>query len=156
MFQCLDGAVTWQSVFGQTGLSNLGVRALAVDEVLRTLYAGTDNGVAELNSYALPTSAVEPGISGGLALAVWPNPAFTSILHLAFTLPRAGHVRLAIYDLAGQRVRVLADRLVGAGAHAETWDGLDARGRALAAGVYFARIESAHGAQAKRVTLLGN
>lgn len=59
----------------------------------------------------------------------------------AFTLPQAGDVRLALYDLAGRRVRELAAGPMAAGDHAITWDGRDARGLQVARGGYIARLE---------------
>ena len=81
-----------------------------------------------------------------------PNPASHAAL-LAFTLPRAGSVRLAILDAAGRRVRVLADGVQDAGPHALTWDLRNEAGRAVAAGLYFARLETSVGARTQRLAV---
>jgi hypothetical protein len=57
---------------------------------------------------------------------------------LAVTLPRAGHLRIELFNVTGRRVRRLADRTFDAGRHDIAWDGRDDAGRA-ANGVYFAR-----------------
>jgi hypothetical protein len=74
-----------------------------------------------------------------LALAASPNPSIGAT-KIAFDLPRAGHATLAIYDLAGRRVRSLMDGARAAGRYSETWDGRGERGSAVA-GVYFVRLE---------------
>jgi hypothetical protein len=50
---------------------------------------------------------------------------------------------LALYDLRGREVRVLADGAFPAGPQALSFDGRDLHGRQLAAGVYFARLDAA-------------
>jgi hypothetical protein len=70
-----------------------------------------------------------------------PNP-FSSATVLRFDLPRPAAVRLRIYDVAGRAVRTLVDRPVEPGRHEVRWEGRDDRGRAVAGGVYFARLET--------------
>lgn len=69
-----------------------------------------------------------------------PNP-FNPMTWVRFELPRAGHVDLAVYDLAGRRVRTL----LGASQPAEQairvqWDGRDDRGEPVRSGVYICRL----------------
>jgi hypothetical protein len=54
-------------------------------------------------------------------------------------LPHAGRVQVDIYDVAGRRVRRLADRVFPAGEQELKWDGTDDAGRKLGRGVYFVR-----------------
>jgi hypothetical protein len=68
-----------------------------------------------------------------------PNP-FHETTTLRFTLGREAPVKLAIYDAAGRRVRTLVDGALEAGVHQLAWDGRDARGQLVPAGVYFARL----------------
>lgn len=70
-----------------------------------------------------------------------PNPARGSMT-LRFSLPREAHVRLAIYDVSGRRVRGLVSGPQPAGEHALTWDMRDDDGRVVGAGLYFARLET--------------
>jgi hypothetical protein len=54
-------------------------------------------------------------------------------------IPIAGRVQVGVYDVAGRKVRLLADRVFSAGEHTLTWDGADDDGRPVARGVYFVR-----------------
>ncbi len=64
-------------------------------------------------------------------------------------------VALAIYDLRGHQVAVLADgRRFAAGAHALSWDGRDAAGRVAASGVYFVRGRAGAAEASARVMLV--
>ena len=71
-----------------------------------------------------------------------PNPFIArTVLHYA--LPCAAAVTLRIFDLQGRVVRTLADDATkAAGEYDATWDGRDGQGRAVGAGVYFARLTS--------------
>lgn len=51
-------------------------------------------------------------------------------------------VRIDVYDLAGRRIRNLADREFPRGATVLAWDGRDAGGAPVRPGVYFARLRS--------------
>jgi len=70
-----------------------------------------------------------------------PNPARGGTL-LDFTLSRAGHVRLLVYDAAGRRVQLLRDSELPAGAHRERFALRDEAGRDLASGLYLVRLEA--------------
>ena len=69
-------------------------------------------------------------------LSSYPNP-FNPSTTIAFSLPQAQIVRLAVYDITGREVAVLADELFVAGEHQVTFDGTQ-----LPSGIYFARIET--------------
>jgi hypothetical protein len=68
-----------------------------------------------------------------------PNPS-TRGATLRFGLSRPGHATLVIFAANGARVRTLASGAQAAGEHAITWDGRDARGARLRAGVYYAAL----------------
>jgi hypothetical protein len=80
-----------------------------------------------------------------LALSpAWPSPARAgSAVTLRAALPAAAHVRLALFDVSGRRVRTLVDTARDAGTFTATWDGRDDAGRAVRAGLYFARLDAA-------------
>jgi flagellar hook assembly protein FlgD len=72
---------------------------------------------------------------------------------IRFTVPQAGKVSLALYDVQGRRVRQLVGDSRPAGAHAAQWDGRADDGKRLASGIYFARLESAGLAATERIVL---
>ena len=76
----------------------------------------------------------------GLLLRTVPNP-FRTMAGVRYHLPAGTKVRLAVYDVAGRRVRMLVDRECGPGWHSDVWDGRDEEGEALPSGVYFMALE---------------
>ncbi len=65
-----------------------------------------------------------------------PNP-FNSATTLSFSLPRQVHARLAVYDMLGRVVCVLADENFAPGEHRIPFDGSD-----LPSGIYFAHLRN--------------
>ncbi len=94
---------------------------------------------------------------GGAAVASlarpFPNPAGPGV-SLAVTVPREADVTLRIYDVRGALVRTLADERLGAGRHERRWDGRDDGGRAVAGGVYFARMEAGGTVDTRKLALV--
>jgi hypothetical protein len=86
-----------------------------------------------------------------------PNPFNPSTL-LRFTVPGTGQtevpVRVEVLDLAGRRVRLLADQPLVAGEHDLRWDGRDDLGRTVGSGVYFAHIAAAGEKRTLKMTLV--
>lgn len=81
-------------------------------------------------------------------LNCYPNP-FNATVTVDFVLSQAGSANLAIYNLRGQRVEILADGLRTAGEHRITWDGSD-----YPSGVYFARLEAGGSSKSIKMVLL--
>ena len=82
-----------------------------------------------------------------------PNP-FNPRTVIPFSLPRAGEVELGIYDVAGRLVRTLVSGELPPGDHEAVWRGLDARGRAVASGAYYARLRTPRGVEVKAMSLV--
>ena len=82
-----------------------------------------------------------------------PNP-FNNSTWIPYRLAASGHVRLAIYNMLGQPVRVLVDEFQSAGSHRVHWDARDRRGSAVAAGVYLARLVHPGGVHSRRLLYL--
>lgn len=64
----------------------------------------------------------------------YPNP-YAGKTTIPFTLEKAGHVRIGVYDLLGREVAALADAVHPAGTHAVNFDA-----RSLPGGLYIYRI----------------
>ena len=82
-----------------------------------------------------------------------PNP-FNPATVIGYHLPAAGLVRLAIYNLLGQEVRVLVNEPMNAGSYTARWDGTDERGRQVASGVYLYRLQAGSFTSSRRMLLL--
>ena len=93
--------------------------------------AGFDKLSPQLGGHALPQ---------GFALGQnYPNP-FNPSTVIPYQLASAGHVRLDVFNVLGQRVATLVDGAQLAGFHSVRWDATDRFGRSVASGVYLYRL----------------
>ena len=104
----------------------------------------------------LITAVVEEGVATPAAFELgdnYPNP-FNTGTAIPYSLAVGGDVRIEVYDLIGQRIRVLVAGSRSAGAHAAYWDGKDHSGRDGATGVYAIRLQAGGEAHTRKVLLL--
>ncbi len=83
----------------------------------------------------------------------FPNP-FNPQVTIAFEVQRPGVVKISVYDVSGQRVRVLAYERFEAGRRSVVWNGVDDAGGDVASGVYFMRLETADATMTRKAVLV--
>ncbi len=98
---------------------------------------------------ALDAEIPEVGLPNEFVLAQnYPNP-FNPATEIKFALPTAANVRLAVFNLLGQEMAVLAQGMMPAGVYSRTFDATN-----LPAGVYFYRLEAGSFTDIKKMMLL--
>ena len=70
-----------------------------------------------------------------------PNP-FNPVTMIRYSLGDQSEVRLVIYNVLGQQVRVLVDRVREVGQYEVMWDGRDGLGRGVSSGLYLYRLQA--------------
>jgi beta-glucanase (GH16 family) len=130
-----------------------------------TLAAGTqvmrfvaDTDGFNLNYFDVATVPTAVGRGGRPAVAAlhpcYPNP-FNPATTIRYDVQEDVPVTLAIYDVAGKRIRTLVDEQSSdAGRYELTWDGRDQRGQVVASGVYFYRLDAGGFSETRRMVLL--
>ena len=83
----------------------------------------------------------------------YPNP-FNPTTWIPFYLPSEGKVKISIYNVKGELVRVLRDRTMDAGAHSVIWDGTDLKGKLAASGLYFCIMKFKGSVQSRKLVLI--
>ncbi|MBN2829537.1 MAG: T9SS type A sorting domain-containing protein [Candidatus Cloacimonetes bacterium] len=69
----------------------------------------------------------------------YPNP-FNPETTINFSISKNSNVDLSIYNIKGQRVRILTNQQYPSGEHSIVWDGSDDSGKNVGSGVYFYRL----------------
>lgn len=83
----------------------------------------------------------------------YPNP-FNPSTNITYTLAKANHVTLVIYNMLGQEMRSLVDAKQAAGSYSIHWNGLDNLGKPASGGVYFYRLKIDNQTVSKKMVLL--
>lgn len=83
----------------------------------------------------------------------FPTP-FNAEVILPLALAEADWVRLSVYNLLGQPVRVLADGWLAAGAHRVRWDGRTDGGAEASSGVYLVVLQTGATVQTAKLALI--
>ncbi|GJM44589.1 MAG: hypothetical protein DHS20C21_14310 [Gemmatimonadota bacterium] len=118
----------------------------------------TFDGGGEIRGQVLPMNPATgvdavPADRSGVALLAAPNPAPHGNVALLYSLPRSGPVTVTIHDVSGRVIRRIYDE-VSAGSGVLSWDTRNDLGQDVAAGVYFARLDSREGRQTRQIVVL--
>lgn len=107
---------------------------------------------ARLPAGARLLSPSSHGIDSGLG---HPFPApFNAEVTVPFTTAAPGEVRMSVYNLAGQRIRLLRDGWMEAGLHEAHWDGRTDSGTDAGSGVYCVLLQAPMFTQSARLVLI--
>lgn len=91
--------------------------------------------------------------TGFQLLQNYPNP-FNPSTTIRFSIAKQSPVSLKIYNILGQEVAELFDRIASPGEFAVNWDGKDQFGCAVGSGVYFVRLETNAGTRLIKMVLI--
>jgi len=83
----------------------------------------------------------------------YPNP-FNPSTTIAYTLPREAEVSVTVYNVLGNHVATLINQYQEAGEYSVRWNGWNATGEHVGAGVYFYRVSAGEYEQTKKMVLL--
>ncbi|MGH7497108.1 MAG: FlgD immunoglobulin-like domain containing protein [bacterium] len=112
--------------------------------------SGFSRLISFTSSVASHTSTTE-GLARFELVQNFPNP-FNPETQIKFELHRAGLAELSVYNLTGEKLRILVSAHLPAGTHTFKWNGKDEAGRSLPSGIYLYRLR--HGTLEQSRTML--
>ncbi len=126
---------TWYAVLNNfNSLSNYQRIEFQADLYIDDVFAGTDADESVPAEFALYPN--------------YPNP-FNENTMIRFSLPRTTHVRLVVYNLLGQEVRLVQYKMLDSGIHHLIFDA-----SGLSSGIYIYRLETDDFVSAKKMALI--
>ena len=147
----LEGQVRLSSGQPAAGVQ---VRLFDLTDLRRFVSTTTD----EVGHFALPLRAFST--DRGTALPTdfalgqnYPNPFNPSTI-IPYQIPTSTHVRLEVFNMLGQHLATLVDGERSAGVYTTQWDGTDAAGQAVGAGMYIYRLSSGGLTVSQRMVLV--
>lgn len=157
LWESFDAGASWQKIpqpISDPEVIVSGVTSIVADsEKPATIFVATfGDGVWKYQS--MPTGIGDRSVPDGFVLEQnYPNP-FNPETEIRYLLPSALHVKLEIYNLQGQLVTALVDKMQTAGEQSAHWNGKDTSGNFAASGVYFYRLAAGSQFIAMRKMLL--
>lgn len=119
----------------------LAIRAMLVQEILGEF--GIDTNPGDVTPV--------PGAQK-FATRNYPNP-FNPTTKIEYTMPKAGHLTLKVYNVRGELVRTLVDEVVDASGSV-MWDGTSDSGSSVSSGVYFYEARYGNEVQVQKMALV--
>lgn len=110
------------------------------------IYKITYTGSAAITETPQPVSGFHLGQN-------YPNP-FNPTTAISYQLSAISQVKLAIYNLLGQKVRTLVNARQPAGNYDVKWDGRDENGMEVSGGIYFYRLSAGSFQKTRKMVLL--
>lgn len=163
-----SGNHVWSRQFGDSLIDNDIAAGLALDPHGNVVLAGTFLGVVDFGDGPLtsigydvflaeytrvPTAVIKPITTAPTTFFNYPNP-FNPSTTIQFVLPHETTVNLTVFDAQGRRVLTLLDEKRFAGINRITWNGKDATGAAVSAGLYFCRLTTDNHEYTRKILLL--
>lgn len=154
-----DGSTLEYTHFVNSGSANRG-NGIFVDGENDIYFTGTVGVPASIFVSKLQgdraTAVDDPRTMAPASIALapsFPNP-FNPRTTITFSLARNERVLVEVYEPAGKRVAVLANRTFAAGEHSLIWNGRNAAGRPMPSGTYFVRLGVASEMQSQKLMLV--
>ena len=116
-------------------------------DMIRITDGGTSDGTICADAIRLVSYDAASGITGPTSrsegavrlLQNYPNP-FSLETQIKYHLPSIADVKIFVFNIKGQKIKLLADEKQSAGWHALTWDGTDMTGERVSSGIYFVQV----------------
>ncbi len=83
----------------------------------------------------------------------YPNP-FNPETHIRYSLAHSGRVFIEIFNVLGQKVKILTNDFQPIGSYIVTWNGTDELNRAVSSGIYYYRITVNEFTAVKKMTFI--
>lgn len=112
--------------------------------------------VGEIVNYFLgynPYTSVNDQTAGTSDVYVSPNP-FTTSAEIHFSVQKAEHVQVEVYDMNGRLVKQLTNRKMAPGNYTVIWDAVSQNGAPAEKGIYFGKINIGNTQWTKKMILL--
>ena len=115
-------------------------------------YGRSKDGEIPWNFFTQPTPGLSNNVTGIQLVGTtnstrsyriypnYPNP-FNPVTTIRLELYRPGRLKIGIYEVTGQLIRILYDQDSRAGSLHLSWEGMDQRGKMVSSGVYFVRSQ---------------
>ncbi len=124
-----------------------------------TLFIYSNDPVNPLMMIELAGEGIENVYGGDIIPAItevyqnYPNP-FNPQTYINYAVSMPSHIRITVYNIKGEKVRILVDEFHEPQHYNAIWNGRDTQNKQVASGVYFYRFETDKIRQTKKMLLI--
>ena len=83
----------------------------------------------------------------------YPNP-FNPVTTIRYNIPKNGNVTVKVYNILGQKVKTLVNRVQKSGENSVVWNGTNDNGNMVASGIYMYKIKNGRHTSTKKMILM--
>ncbi len=83
----------------------------------------------------------------------YPNP-FNPVTNFQFSLSKSSRIKIEIFNIIGQKVKVLVDEEMKPGVYVADWNSTDEEGKQVSSGIYFYRMQAGDFSDIKKMVLM--
>jgi hypothetical protein len=145
VYKSVDDCSTWTDI--STSLPEKDILCLVQDRRNpMVLYAGTTNGIYRYEEtvssiHLSDENMIQKFPESYKLVTAYPNP-FNSNVKIQYQVKlNIIHIKLEIFNILGQQVKVLVDDIQSSGNHSVQWDGRNQLGQILPSGIYVCRLQ---------------
>lgn len=149
MLNYLNGQISDSSLL-DSKLSHIQFFESGLEQPLLNL-VGMSGDTVKVYQFDIATNITEPSLQEELPQTFTlfqnhPNP-FNGETRLEFTTTKNQYLKLSVFNILGQEIKILAASRFASGTYSFYWNGYDDHGVSQATGIYFARLESKSSSQ---------
>jgi len=125
---------------------------IIIDDLLGYIHFGSnyDIGCYEWMGVGLSNEEIE---IIKISLSNYPNP-FNPDTKISFSIHKNSKVNLSIYNIKGQKVKTLVNKVLSAGEHSTIWNGRDSNIKRVGSGIYFYKLIAGDYQKIRKMLLL--
>ena len=101
-----------------------------------------DGTITDMGVFFFDQTSIEQDIISECSFELldnYPNP-FNPSTTISFSIPNESIIKLGIYNIKGQLVRVIVNKVLSSGEHSVVWNGRDSNSKSVSSGIYFYKI----------------
>ncbi|MBC8416519.1 MAG: T9SS type A sorting domain-containing protein [Candidatus Cloacimonetes bacterium] len=137
-----DNGESWQLIESEIMPENIGIEFVTIPEddyVYAISYEPINHVYRSIQPTGVDGNFDVPEIQD-IKLSNHPNP-FNPTTTISFSIPKESKVDLIVYNIKGQKVKILVNNDLDKGNHSVVWNGVDESGKPVSSDVYFYKLD---------------
>ena len=141
----LSCSVSWSQVYMNINNKDGTTKTFTIDEIRKLTFSGVI-GVKEAKT-------LSDALKSFTLLQNYPNP-FNPSTTIQYEIPKAGDVKVIIYNITGELIKTITDEFQNAGNYKVDWNSKNELGKNVASGIYLFQVKYDNAFLTKKLMLI--